>query len=393
VIRFGGFGRFGRFGRFGGFGGFVGFALVISATLHAQTPADDARAMSARAAARIRALQQEADRLAAQARSVFGDLRKLEIERALRREELAAIEAELADVTAQSNAAADQVKALEAKRVAATPGVANRLVEIAKRGRGGYVKLLLASDDVRAFGRLSRGVAAVAELDRVRLETHRRTLAAERDALAALDRQRQSVAAAQKAAAKARAAVDAAVSARNRLIDELDRRRDLTAEYVGELQAAQSALEQTIAGAGDSPANMALPIRPFRGDLEWPVAGSIVSLFGRAPADRFGTSIVRNGIELAAKEGAPVRAVHEGTVAFAAPFTSFGTLVIVDHGASAFTLYGHLSEAVVAQGARVKRGDQLGTVGLVPVGDAGLYFELRIDGRPVDPVQWLRSSR
>ena len=368
-------------------------AVVLASTLSAQTPADDAKALAARAAARIRVLQREADRLAAEARTVFGDLRKLELERAIKREELAAVEAQLAAVTAERNAATARVKALEAARVAQTPGVASRLVEIAKRGRGGYLKMLLAADDVRAFGRLSRGVAAVAELDRVRLETHRRTLAAERAAAATLDQQRAAVAATQKDAARARAALDAAVSARNRLIDDLDRRRDLTAEYVSELQSAQAALERTLATAGSASTTIALPIRPFRGDLEWPLVGTVVAGFGRAPAGRFGTTIVRNGIEVAAPEGATARAVHEGTVAFAAPFAGYGVLVIVDHGASAFTLYGHLAEAAVAPGARVRRGEAVGTVGLVPAGGAALYFELRIDGRPVDPLQWLRRSR
>ena len=72
-------------------------------------------------------------------------------------------------------------------RIAQTPGITERLVELSKRGRAGYVQLLLASNDVRALGRMARGVAAVAEMDRVRLDTHRRTLAAERDALNDLD--------------------------------------------------------------------------------------------------------------------------------------------------------------------------------------------------------------
>jgi septal ring factor EnvC (AmiA/AmiB activator) len=86
-----------------------------------------------------------------------------------------------------------------------------------------------------------------------------------------------------------------------------------------------------------------------------------------------------------------VRAVHDGAVTFAAPFTGFGDLVIVDHGAGAFSLYGHLQEISVAQGVRVARGDVVGLSGRTPTGTSGLYFELRIDGRPVDPVQWLRS--
>jgi septal ring factor EnvC (AmiA/AmiB activator) len=359
----------------------------------ASVAAQDAKSQSDRAAARIKALQAESDRLAAQARTVFGDLRRLEIVRELKQAEVAKVEAELSRVTIARDNAADHVEMLEATRVAQTPGVKERLVELSKRGRAGYVQLLLASNDVRAMGRMARGVAAVAELDRVRLETHRRTLAAERDALAELDKQRNAAIALQREATKARAAVDAAVAARNRLIDDLDHRRDLAAQYVAELQEAQLQLERTVASTDATSAVAVLPIRPFKGDLPWPASGQVTSKFGRAPAGRFGTSIVRNGIEVAVPEGTMATAVHEGTVAYAAPFTGFGTLVIVDHGHSAFTLYGHLLDTAVSPGTNVSRGTPLGRVGLSPSGGAALYFEVRIDGRPVDPLEWLRRSK
>ena len=364
--------------------------LLAVAAIDAQT--DPNQEQAERAARRIRALQSEADRLAAQSRTVFGELRKLEIDRALRQEELQTAERELARVTVDRDSTAQRLKTLEAMRVAGTPGVAERLVELSKRGRAGYVQLLLASNDVRAMGRMARGVAAVAELDRVRLETHRRNLAAERDALADLTKQRAAMAQLQKDAARAKAAVDAAVVARNRMIEDLDRRRDLAAEYVAELQAAQRELARTIASSEAASAVVALPIRPFRGDLPWPIRGEVTARFGRVPAGRFGTTIVRNGIEVTANEGEPIRAVHEGTVAYAAPFTGFGTLVIIDHGQSAFTLYGHLAEAVVTAGTNVSRGTVLGTLGQSPSGGAAAYFEVRIDGRPVDPLQWLRKQ-
>ena len=367
--------------------GCVVLVLAI-ATVNAQT--DPNTEQAERAARRIRALQAEADRLAAQSRTVFGELRKLEIDRALRQEELHSAERELVRVTAARDTTAARLKTLEAMRVAGTPGVSERLVELAKRGRAGYVQLLLASNDVRAMGRMARGVAAVAELDRVRLETHRRNLAAERDALAELTTQRAAVAKLQKDAARAKAAVDAAVVARNRMIDDLDRRRDLAAEYVAELQAAQRELARTIESSEAASTVVALPIRPFRGDLPWPIAGEVTERFGRVPSGRFGTTIVRNGIEVTAREGDEVRAVHEGTVAYAAPFTGFGTLVIIDHGQSAFTLYGHLADTVVSAGTNVSRGAVLGTLGQSPSGGAAAYFEVRIDGRPVDPLQWLR---
>lgn len=369
-------------------------AIVLSGiSVSAQSAGDPNREQAARAARRIRALQAESDRLASQSRTVFGELRKLEIDRALKQEELSNIDRDLARVTAERDATAKRLKDLEAIRLAGTPGVAERLVELSKRGRAGYVQLLLASNDVRAMGRMARGVAAVAELDRLRLETHRKHLAAERAALAQLTEQRAAAAALQKDAARAKAAVDAAVNARNRMIDDLDRRRDLAAQYVAELQQAQRDLERTITSSEAASRVVTLPIRPFRGDLPWPLQGQVVSRFGRAPSGRFGTSIVRNGIEVAGREGAEVRAVHEGTVAYAAPFTGFGTLVIVDHGDAAFTLYGHLAEAVVSAGTNVSRGAVLGTLGQSPSGAAAVYFEVRIDGRPSDPLQWLQRPR
>ncbi|HYB95631.1 MAG TPA: peptidoglycan DD-metalloendopeptidase family protein [Vicinamibacterales bacterium] len=365
-------------------------SIAIAISVQAQS---DPKSLADRAAARIAALQQESDRLAEQARTVFGDLRRLEIDRQIKQEQLVKAQADLKRITLARDNAADHVATLEAIRIAQTPGVKERLVELSKRGRGGYVQLLLASDDVRSVGRLARGVAAVAELDRVRLETHRRAIAAERAALAELQQQHAALARAQRDAAAARAGIEAAVAARNRRLAELDERRDLAAQYVEELQQAHLQLERTIANSGTESAAARLPIRPFQGDLPWPVNGPVTSRFGRVAADRFGTTIVRNGIEVGATEGTPVAAVHEGRVAFAAPFAGFGTLVIIDHGSSAFTLYGHLLEAGVTAGTTVGRGSVIGRVGVAPTGTAALYFEVRIDGRPVNPLEWLKGSR
>jgi murein hydrolase activator len=361
-------------------------AIVIGAALHAQSEQAD------RIAARIKTLQAESDKLAARAKTVFGELRRLEIDRELKQQQVAKVDLDLARVTVERDRTDARVKALEATRIKETPAIKERLVELSKRGRGGYVQLLLASNDVRALGRMARGVAAVAEVDRVRLEAHRRTLQAERDALNELDQQRDAVEQLQREAVRARKAVEAAVDARNKLIADLDQRRDLAAQFVAELQQAQLELERTLANSETTSSPAALPIRPFKGDLPWPVEGRVTAQFGRVPAGRFGTTIVRNGIEVSVSEGTTATAIHEGTVAYAAPFSGFGTLVIVDHGSAAFTLYGHLLEAAVSAGTKVSRGTPLGRVGLSPSGGAALYFEVRIDGRPVDPLEWLRSN-
>jgi septal ring factor EnvC (AmiA/AmiB activator) len=172
------------------------------------------------------------------------------------------------------------------------------------------------------------------------------------------------------------------------LISEIDQRRDLNAELSGELLTAQQKLQSAVTGlsSGGSPL-LSLPIGPFRGDLEWPLSGTIRQRFGFSDARRG----QNNGIDIAAAEGLPVQTVHDGTVAFADVFTGFGRLVIVDHGSENFSLYGNLKEIAVAKGARVQGGETIGSVGVAPTGATGLYFELRIDGHAVDPLQWLKK--
>ena len=83
--------------------------------------------------------------------------------------------------------------------------------------------------------------------------------------------------------------------------------------------------------------------------------------------------------------------MHEGTVAFAESFAGLGPLVILDHGDRAYTLYGYLATIGVTKGTRVEAGAIVGTAGRAPAtGAPALYFEVRVDGRATDPLQWLK---
>jgi septal ring factor EnvC (AmiA/AmiB activator) len=129
-------------------------------------------------------------------------------------------------------------------------------------------------------------------------------------------------------------------------------------------------------------------LRPFRGELDWPVAGTVLRRFGRSAGRSAASS---NGIEIGAAEDATAVAIHDGTVAFAGAFGGFGNLVILDHGSQTFSLYGDLLDIAVKKGARLERGHAVGSVGVTDAGTTGLYFELRVDGQPVDPLQWMKK--
>jgi murein hydrolase activator len=361
--------------------------LVACCGLSAQqADRTDADLLSQRAADRLKSLHDEAEQLAAQEKTVLGQLRKLEVDRQIKSEELRQAEAQAVQVAAELGELNGQIATLDRQARNDIPILRNRIVSAYKLGTGSYLRLLLSTTDVRRFGRASRLVIELADQDKRRVAEHQRRLEE-------LDVSRQSVTARQEklaslktAAQRARLEIDRVLETRNELIREIDRRRDLNAELAGELMAAQQSLQSAVSGLSNDSAP-ALPIGPFRGDLDWPLTGTLRQRFGISETGRG----INNGIDIAAAEGLPVRAVHGGTVAYADVFTGFGRLVIVDHGGQNFSLYGNLKEIAVERGAHVNGGATVGSVGVTPTGATGLYFELRIDGHAVDPLQWLKK--
>jgi septal ring factor EnvC (AmiA/AmiB activator) len=80
-------------------------------------------------------------------------------------------------------------------------------------------------------------------------------------------------------------------------------------------------------------------------------------------------------------------------VVYADRFSGYGRMVIVDHGERYYTIYGHLSEIIKKTGDEVRRGEVLGRVGdSDSLAGSNLYFEIRKDGRSVDPLPWFRKQ-
>jgi septal ring factor EnvC (AmiA/AmiB activator) len=361
---------------------------VLIVTAAAQTPPGSET--QRRLDERIRALQKESEALAQQAQTLVAELRALEVERDLRVEQAQQAEADAARAQKTLVSLTTRLAELERQRAAQLPDLENQLVDLYKRGRARYVQLLLSATGLRDFARTTRAVAALASINERRVTEHQRTLEALSMERATLERTTVEFREREAAAREARAAAERAVTARSALIARIDSRRDLTAQYAGELQVVYDRLQQQFAAGSGRGAAAAVPLGPFKGGLEWPANGRVTGRFGQA-ADRLGGTAVRNGIEISATEDSPVRAVHGGTVGFADVFTGFGNLVIIDHGGNNYSLYGYLRTISVEAGAAIDAGDELGRVGPSPAGPPALYFEIRIDGRSVDPLQWLRQ--
>jgi murein DD-endopeptidase MepM/ murein hydrolase activator NlpD len=121
------------------------------------------------------------------------------------------------------------------------------------------------------------------------------------------------------------------------------------------------------------------------GTFQWPARGVLTS--------RYGWRYRRHheGIDVAAPRGTPVYAAQEGVVEFAGWRGGYGLAVFIDHGGGVVTVYGHASTLLVRPGQRVKKGQMIARVGCTGrCTGSHLHFEVRIQGRAVNPLPYLR---
>ena len=145
----------------------VGILLACCGLSAQQADRSETDALSRRAAERLKTLHDEAERLAAQEKTLLGELRKLEVDRQIKSEELRQAQSDAVRVAAELTTLDQQIATLDAAGARTTsPSSATRLVSLYKLGGGRYLRLLLSTTDVRRFGQASRLVVELADQDK-----------------------------------------------------------------------------------------------------------------------------------------------------------------------------------------------------------------------------------
>ena len=130
------------------------------------------------------------------------------------------------------------------------------------------------------------------------------------------------------------------------------------------------------------------PFSRLKGSLHLPVAGELMNRFG---APREGGGLSWKGLFIRAAQGTAVKAIAAGQVVFAEWLRGFGNLIIVDHGEGYMSLYSNNESLYKQVGDRVQPGDAIAAVGNSGgQPDTGLYFEMRHQSRPVNPLDWVK---
>jgi septal ring factor EnvC (AmiA/AmiB activator) len=359
-------------------------ALVLPGLGVGPSPTTDERLL--RVEERKKALEAELGRLRGEEKGLLVDVERLTVGVRLKAEELRESELVLQKANGQMDETLARVRKLEKSVAEVRPILAARARDLYKLGELSYVRMLLSVDHPSDFFRGYRFVTALARRDNERISAFRqdlRNLAATRDELQ--KRTRQALAT-RAEADEARRNFEEERRRKGELLTSIVEKKELHAAYVHELEEAEGRLKALLAGLEEG--DVAIPLPAFKGSLPWPVAGRIKVPFGKR-RHKFETYTIENGVEIETTPEAPVGAIHEGTVVFADRFQGYGLLVVLDHGARHYSLYGHLGEIAVKTGDRVTGGAPLGRVGTEPGSD--LYFEIRFQEQAVDPAEWLKK--
>lgn len=130
----------------------------------------------------------------------------------------------------------------------------------------------------------------------------------------------------------------------------------------------------------------------LKGSLVVPVKGKVIRKYGKQLNTEFEDYVFNKGFEFLTDDGGEVFAVAPGRVIHVGTLPGYGLVVILDHGQRSYSLYGKLQKNVVEQGVTVEKGDVLGAASNAERNRGNFYFEVRLNGQPVDPQSYFKQK-
>jgi len=263
-------------------------------------------------------------------------------------------------------------------------------------GRQEYLKLLLNQQDPVVMGRT---LVMYDYLNRARTERIK-NIASKVVELKLVEEkivlQTESLNATKQKHLKQKQALESSKKKRTVVLDALNKKINTRKQKLAQAETDAKQLEDLMRGLrralADVPANAGVKksFRSQKGRYRLPVKGRVSSRYG---SKRGNTGLRWQGVIIRAKQGASVRSISHGRIAFADWLRGFGLMVIVDHGAGYMSLYGHNDSLYVEAGDWIETGDEIASVG-----QSGgrkkpaLYFEIRHDGKPTNPMRWVKRN-
>jgi murein DD-endopeptidase MepM/ murein hydrolase activator NlpD len=286
----------------------------------------------------------------------------------------------------------------------------NRLVQIYEHSDTGYLSVLLGATSFSEFVERFHDLQLVVQADQKAIVERKAAEKAVRQVQAQLDgtqleleglahQQEQARAQLQGLADERGQLLAGAAQQRRQVAQEVEQLEEISAADEANLEALIVQRQQELAAeraAAERARRAGQPAPPppataGSGYFQWPVTGPITSPFGWRIHPISGLRRFHEGIDIAASMGTTIGAAEAGRVIYAGWYGGYGNYISIDHGGGVSTGYGHCSRIYVSVGQDVARGQAIGAVGSTGNSTGPhLHFEVRINGKPIDPLTRLR---
>lgn len=344
----------------------------------------------------------------AKLQSLQADLNTTKVRREAVREEISGTERQigaalnqLRDTERRLGVEERQLRALREQQATQRQRLATQRDGLARQVRAQYaagrqeqLKLLLNQQDPQAAARVLTYYRYLHRARAERIDSIRGTLGELREIEARTTQQQQALQELRDTQARAKSGLEANRARRGMLLASLDRRVSAQAREIDHLREDEARLTRLLQEITTAYAEVPLPrdikgaFGTLKGKLALPARGRLAARYGEPKPVG---NLKWRGLFLSADEGTPVRAVARGRVAYADWLRGFGLLLILEHGDGYMTLYGHNQSLSKQAGEWAEAGETVARIG--NTGDApqsGLYFEIRHNGEPRDPLLWCR---
>lgn len=291
-------------------------------------------------------------------------------------------------------AARDELKESQQQMAGLEKKIHKRLVALYKEGDVGPLKLFFSSESPMELMQQYHYLTRVLEHDRLLIDSFRLGIEEQKEKQLRFESlQKEQNRLLEKKQQKRHEAADAR-QLYSQILERVRKDKKKYAKQLDDLKARAQRLEKLVkkleAEQKEKISVSEGNFRSLKGKLPWPIKGSISIGFGRQKNQALGSVLESHGVEISYRSKQGVKAAAHGRIVFASWFKGYGNLMIVAHDSGFHTLYAQVDSIEANVGDAVRQGDVIAKTG--DPGGEGVYFEIRHNGAPVDPVSWLRKK-
>ena len=287
-----------------------------------------------------------------------------------------------------------QIPPLKAKLSKEKKSVERILVTTYKFGKFSFLQFMLQAKDVGTLISENKNLTLLAQYQEKIITDYLEALNQLKQTEENAEGKRREISRLIRLARKKRQDLTAQETKNRALIRETQESRKVHLQTIEELNERAEQLHVLIKGLLEEKISFPFPLVPLwekKGNLSWPIEGKVITSFGLQKHPKFKTVTVNNGIDISPdKNETVIKAIHAGKVVYCDYLRGYGDLIIIDHGMTYHSLYGHCADFLVKKGDIVKAGQSIAEVGDIgSLKGITLHFEIREKTKPRNPLHWL----